>query len=204
MINKEIDRLKEVLIENKKPSEYFETLRAEGRLSEYYTELGDLIGVQQNPKFHPEGDVWVHTMMVIDSAAGLRDKAENPLGFMLAALCHDLGKKVSTTVEPDGRIRSIGHEKTGVPLAGAMLRRIGFDKDIIEYALNIVYYHMKPNLYASQNSSQKAFDKVFSQCVSPNDLLLMAESDRMGRAEGYAEVKEFLRDRFESFLNKNK
>ena len=197
----EREKLTEVLLKSDRPSEYFEQLREENRLKEYYLPLEDLVGIEQNPKYHPEGDVWVHTMMVIDTAATLRDKAENPLGFMLAALCHDLGKKVSTTVEPDGRIRSIGHEKTGVPIGRAMLKKLGFDFKLIDYAMNIVYYHMKPNNYAAQNSSQKAFNKVFSQCVSPDDLLLMAESDRMGRVSSYDETREFLREKLENFRN---
>ncbi|MBQ7092943.1 MAG: tRNA nucleotidyltransferase, partial [Clostridia bacterium] len=71
-----------------KPSEYFEKYKNTGT----FPQLDALIGIEQEPRFHPEGDVWNHTMLVLDKAAQLRNKAKNPLGFMLAALCHDLGK----------------------------------------------------------------------------------------------------------------
>ena len=60
-------------------------------LKEFFPEIEALIGVEQNPRFHPEGDVFEHTMLTLDAAAALRSRAEWPLGFMLSALCHDIG-----------------------------------------------------------------------------------------------------------------
>ncbi|MBR5265696.1 MAG: tRNA nucleotidyltransferase, partial [Clostridia bacterium] len=96
----------EALLTMAKPSEYFEKYKNSGR----FPQLDALVGIEQEPRFHPEGDVWNHTMLVLDRAAQLRCKAENPLGFMLSALCHDLGKVTATAVV-DGRIRALGHEE---------------------------------------------------------------------------------------------
>ena len=115
--------LEKALLKADKPSVFFEILRKMNQLDYWFKELKDVIGVPQNPQFHAEGDVWTHTMMVLDQAAKYRDKAENPKGFMLAALCHDYGKAVCTQVV-DGRIRSIGHETEGLPLVEAFHNRI--------------------------------------------------------------------------------
>ena len=80
------------------------------QLDDWFLHLTQLIGVKQPEKYHPEGDVWNHTMQVLDSAALLRSKAENPLGFMLTAVVHDFGKIISTT-EENGEIHSYDHAK---------------------------------------------------------------------------------------------
>ena len=80
-----IDRVKElenVLLTYEKPSVYFKELRENKNLELDFPEIYDLIGVIQSPIHHPEGDVFNHTMMVIDEAAKLKNKAKNQLGFM--------------------------------------------------------------------------------------------------------------------------
>ena len=95
--------LEKALLKSDKPSVFFEEMRKMCQLSVWFPELEALIGIGQNPRFHPEGDVWTHTMQVLDEAAALRGEAKEPLWFMLSALCHDLGKAVTSieTVELD-------------------------------------------------------------------------------------------------------
>ena len=69
------------------------------QLDDWFLHLTQLIGVKQPKKYHPEGDVWNHTMQVLDSAALLRSKAENPLGFMLTAVVHDLENNINNRRE---------------------------------------------------------------------------------------------------------
>ena len=76
------EELEKVLLNEEKPSIYFEELKNKNSLDEYFPEIKALIGVVQSPIHHPEGDVFVHTMMVVDEAAKLRDKAKNQFGFM--------------------------------------------------------------------------------------------------------------------------
>ena len=83
--------LEKALLKAEHPSVFFGVLREMNQLDCWFPEIRDLIGVPQPKKYHPEGDVWNHTMQVLDQAAMMRGMAENPLGFLLSALCHDLG-----------------------------------------------------------------------------------------------------------------
>ena len=189
-----------VLLTDDKPSEFFSSLRNSGQLEEYLPELAALIGVVQPPKYHPEGDAWTHTMLVTDYAASLRESAEYPLGFMFSALFHDLGKPATTKVYADGAIHSIGHENE-LGTVRIALTRLTDDEKLIGYVLNMTKLHMRPNILASQNSGQKAFFRVFGQSVCPRDLLLLSESDYMGR-DGiieYESVKAALYERLEEY-----
>ena len=99
--------LRKALLKAPEPSVFFETLREMDQLHAFFPEVEALIGVRQEPRFHPEGDVFTHMMLVLNAAAALREQAREPLSFMLSALCHDFGK-VGTTSVIDGRIRSFG------------------------------------------------------------------------------------------------
>jgi len=110
-----------------------------------YPEIANLQGVQQDPQWHPEGDVWTHTLHVCDAAAkvALREQLDDFQRSVLlfAALCHDMGKPCSTTFE-NGRWRSPGHAQEGVPLACSFLDRIGCPTSISEVVLPLVAEHM--------------------------------------------------------------
>ena len=170
------------------------------QLDYWFKELTDIIGVQQNPQFHAEGDVWTHTIMVLDEAAKYRYKAENLKGFMLAALCHDYGKAICTEVV-DGRIRSIGHETKGLPLVEAFLNRITAETKLINYVLNLCALHMKPNALAGMNAGVKSTNKMFDPAQDPTALVCMAMADNYGRimANGITPNEDFLFERLEIF-----
>lgn len=172
--------LKKALLKAEKPSVFFETLRKMGKLSEWFCELEALIGVAQNPKYHAEGDVWNHTMMVLDAAVQYRERASNPLGFMMTALVHDFGKAICTEIVR-GKICSYHHETKGLPLISSFLHRITNETKLIQYVLNLSEHHMKPNALASQGSSVRATNKMFDAVFSPEDLIFMASADHLGR-----------------------
>jgi tRNA nucleotidyltransferase (CCA-adding enzyme) len=88
-------------------------------------ELRPMVGCPQEPEWHPEGDVWVHTLMVVDEAASRNQDLDRPrrIAIMLGALCHDLGKPLTTAVI-DGRIRSLNHEDAGLAPTIAVLDRL--------------------------------------------------------------------------------
>ena len=189
------------LLKAEKPSVYFEILRKMGKLSFWFPELENLIGVKQNPKHHAEGDVWVHTMMVLDAAAKYRDKVENKIGFMLASLTHDFGKAVATE-EIDGVIHSYNHEIKGLSLVKSFLRRLTNENKLTDYVLNLVRNHMRPNTLAGANSSFKASNKMFYEAVDPIALIYLGLSDGEGRIkEGADESKnaEYLWRRLEIY-----
>ena len=175
------EETKKALTKAEKPSVFFEVLRSVGQLHDFYPEIEALTGVPQTPIHHAEGDVWNHTMLVLDEAAKLRSRAEKPVGFLFSALVHDLGKAVTTTVEEDGRIRSIGHETKGLPLVTRFLSRLTDDKSLTAYVMNMTALHMRPNELAAQNSKKKTTNRLFDEAISPADLVLLAVADGLGK-----------------------
>lgn len=192
--------LKKALLKARRPSVFFTVLREMNHLDYWFPELAALIGVPQNPVYHAEGDVWTHTLMVLDEAAGLRSRAQNPYWFMLAALTHDLGKAVCTE-EINGVIHAYEHEKKGLPLAGTFLRRLTSENKLIHYVLNLVELHMKPNTVAEANSAVKVTTRMFDQAVDPEALVCIALADDLGRiaAKPTGVHDAFLRQRLELF-----
>lgn len=189
------EELKKALLKAERPSIFFEEMRRMQQLSTWFPEAEMLIGVKQSPVHHAEGDVWNHTMMVLDEAAKLRDKAENPTGFMLSALMHDFGKALTTEVV-DGKIRSYNHETKGLGMVKSAMERIMNEKKQINYVLNMTYLHMRPNMLAAQNAGEKATNRMFDKAQSPNDLLLLARADDLGRkAEHSKNPEEYLQKR---------
>lgn len=192
---------------SKSPAAYFNALLLMGQLQVWFPELYNLIGVKQDPDHHPEGDAFIHTMLVVNQAASERHYATQPLYAMWAALCHDLGKSLSTKIGEDGKIRAIGHEDTGVKLAGEMLNRLTADKKLKHYVKNMVQYHMKPNAMAKaqlenneapypNHHHQKHLNHLFDKSVEPNDLLFLAWADYTGRTRKdppYEPIERYLR-----------
>ncbi len=169
--------LKKALLSADRPSVFFEVLRSMDQLDTWFPEIKALVGLPQDPVFHPEGDVWVHTMQVLDRAAAFRPEVSEPFRFMLLALLHDVGKAVTTEVV-NGRIHAYGHETAGLPLIEAFLRRITGEEAVIRYVLNMVPLHMKPNMKAFSKSSVKSTNHMFDEAASPKDLIYMAMSDK--------------------------
>ena len=98
-----LEELKKALLTSDCPSVFFQILREMKQLEVWFPEVKQLIGIEQNPVYHPEGDVWNHTMLVIDEAAKLREEVSAPFYFMISALAHDFGKAV-TTEKRNGQI----------------------------------------------------------------------------------------------------
>jgi len=195
--------LEEVLLTYEKPSRYFMNLKDDNNLDMKFPEVGDLVGVIQSPIHHPEGDVFNHTMMVIDEAAKLKNKAKNPIGFMYSALCHDFGKVITTTTKEDGKIISYNHERAGLKLVRKFLdRTVKKQENAFEdYVLNMVELHMQPNQLANQNSKLKSTRKLFKKSVCPQDLILLAKADALGRlvGEDYSLKEVYLKDALKDF-----
>lgn len=192
--------LEKALLQAPKPSVFFAVLRDMNQLSCWFPELEALIGVPQPPRFHGEGDVWNHTMLVLNQAAAMRERTDTPLFFLLAALCHDFGK-AAATAEINGQLHAYDHETLGVPLAEQFLRRLTDQRDLIAYVKNMTLLHMKPNILAGAGSSVKATNKLFDQSVNPSDLILLALCDDRGRilADPTPDHEGFLMERLAVF-----
>ena len=171
------EELKKALLKADKPSIFFEELRIMDQLHTWFPELELLIGLEQDPIFHPEGDVWTHTMEVLDRAASMRDKVSDPYRFMLLALTHDLGKAV-TTAEKNGRIHAYEHEIKGMPLVESFIKRLTNERDVISYLKNMVPLHMRPNVSAYSKPGIKSTNRMFDEAAVPEDLIWFAAADR--------------------------
>lgn len=158
-----------------------------GVVRQLWPELLALVGCEQEYEWHPEGDVWVHTLMVADQARTRIDDLDHPRAvvMMLSALCHDMGKPATTKFE-DGRIRSKGHEEAGVAPASAFLDRLNIHTiggyDVRASVLGIVAHHLKPTMFFKSPTpvSDGAFRRLALK-VNPELLARFAKSDCHGR-----------------------
>jgi len=199
--------LKKALLKSEHPSVFFTVLREMEQLDLWFPELKALIGQEQHPTYHAEGDVWNHTMMVLDKAAKLRSKVQQPYAFMLSALCHDFGKAVSSEAAADGAVHAYGHETSGLPLVRQFLTRITKETKVIDYALNMTKLHMRPNIAAHNGVSVKSTNKLFDEAISPRDLICLALADDRGRIslKPAPSTEAFLMDRvavYEEYMSR--
>lgn len=192
--------MKKALLKAERPSVFFESLREMDQLEIWMPELAKTIGIEQDPVYHPEGDVWTHTMEVLDRAAQYRDKVPDPYAFMLLALTHDMGK-VITTEEINGRIHAYGHEIEGLELVEPFLERLVSGRDVIRYVLNMVPLHMRPNVAAYSKPSLKSTNRLFDAAAEPEDLIYFAFADRpvFAGTEAFSGDGDFLFDRLEQY-----
>lgn len=194
------EELAKALLGSDSPSVFFEELRRMDQLSFWFPELEALIDLPQDPLYHPEGDVWVHTMEVIDRAAALRDKTDEPLSFMLLCLCHDFGKAVTTELIK-GRYHAYQHEVKGIPVIESFLRRIVKEKSIRRYVTGMVPLHMRPNVAAFSKPSVKSTNRLFYEAASPGDLVYFAICDKpvLAGEENFTGDSDFLWERLSVF-----
>lgn len=194
------EELAKALLGSDSPSVFFEELRRMDQLSFWFPELEALIDLPQDPLYHPEGDVWVHTMEVIDRAAALRDKTDEPLSFMLLCLCHDFGKAVTTELIK-GRYHAYQHEIKGIPIIETFLNRIIKEKSIRRYVTGMVPLHMRPNVAAFSKPSVKSTNRLFYEAASPGDLVYFAICDKpvLAGEENFTGDSDFLWERLSVF-----
>ena len=183
--------LEKLLLLAPQPSVGFALALDLGVVDRLFPELRALVGCPQEPEWHPEGDVWVHTLMVIDEARTRIDDLDRArqVTVMLGAVCHDLGKP-PTTAFVDGRIRSMDHEQAGVEPAAALLDRLNIHTldgfDVRAQTLGIVAHHLKP--LAFFKSATPVGDGAFRRLAQKVDLELLARvagSDCRGRTGSF-------------------
>ena len=178
-----------LLLKAPKPSTGFELMRELGMLR-YFPELEALMDVPQSPKWHPEGDVWVHTMMCVDEMAGLLGNDEKlNLKYMFAILCHDFGKAITTTID-EGNIRALGHEKEGLELTKSFMYRLSNEHDFIESLLPLVEHHLKPSQFYAAQAKDKAIRRLATK-VNIEELVVVAKADFLGRTTDVALTRNY-------------
>jgi tRNA nucleotidyltransferase (CCA-adding enzyme) len=194
--------LEKLLLKARRPSIGFARMRDWGLLPVVAPELVPLADTPQEPAWHPEGDVWTHTLLAIDQAARLLDDLDPPraLTVMLATLCHDLGKPATTAVI-DGRIRSMDHEHAGVAPTTSLLDRWNVHTrqgyDVRAQVVGLVANHLKPGqLYDDRERvSDGAIRRLARKC-EPDLLYRVARADCLGRTGDFPPVAmEWFRER---------
>jgi tRNA nucleotidyltransferase (CCA-adding enzyme) len=176
-----------LLLRARRPSIGLGWLHALGALDQLFPEIKALIDVPQDPEWHPEGDVFVHTRLVVDRARELIDDLPyaRQVTVMLAALAHDFGKP-ATTEFIDGRLRSRGHEEAGVEPTLSFLDKLNIHTlegyDVRAQVVALVLDHLKPGEYYKKREEvgDGAFRRLARKCEL--DLLYrVAKADSLGR-----------------------
>ena len=148
----------------------------------YFPELEALDGCQQDPEWHPEGDVWTHTLHCLDAYATQRTGEQwEDLIVGLAVLCHDMGKPETTYTDEDGHIRSPRHDVLGVPVATNFLERITRQKKIFEEVLPLVKQHMRPLSLYRDGAGDSAIRRLAARVKRIDRLVRVARADNSGR-----------------------
>lgn len=181
--------LEKLLLLARQPSIGLQLLYDWGTIAQLFPELQALVGVPQEYDWHPEGDVDVHTLMVVDEARKLIDDLDHPrkVAVMLGAVAHDLGKP-PTTEFVEGRIRSRGHDEAGVEPTISFLDRLGIFTldgfDVRDQVIQLVRYHLKPGEFYKVQEKNPVGDGAFRRLarkVEPDLLYRVAKADSLGR-----------------------
>jgi tRNA nucleotidyltransferase (CCA-adding enzyme) len=177
--------LEKLLLKAEKPSIGLKWLYDLNVVEQLFPELKSLVGVPQEPEWHPEGDVDVHTLMVTDEARKLIDDLPyaKQVTVMLGALCHDFGKP-PTTKFFDGRWRSHAHDEAGVEPTLSFLDKLGIftldGYDVRKQIVQLVRYHLTPGMFYKSRPGDGAFRRL-ARKVETDLLYRVAKADSLGR-----------------------
>ena len=178
------EEYKKLLLKAHRPSLGFKLLDELGALP---PELKALQGVPQDKIYHPEGDVWIHTMMSLDAMSTLKTgDNKKDIILLLAILCHDLGK-VQATKTVKGKISSIGHENILEPSL-SFITRLSDEKALIEEISPLIKEHLMPSQLYTQQVKDSAIRRLSTR-VNIENLVILARADHLGRTTKEAEKK---------------
>lgn len=194
------EEVKKVLLRSSNPSTFFDKAYEMGIVSKLFAPMESLKELEQEEKYHPEGNVWNHTMKVLDFAAYFRDKAEDKIAFMMAALCHDFGKISTTAIKIDKtgkpKITAYGHDNA-TEESEFFMRNLEVPKKIMGNVLALQKTHMRPDVIYREQSKLSSVKKLIEDSNEQlNDLLLLSDCDRLGSGlEVSKEKQEYIKNR---------
>ncbi len=187
------EELRKLFEKGRKPSIGLNFALEVGIVERYWPEVHALVGIPQERDWHPEGDVWTHTLQTVNAAALIADREnlsdEDRLVLGLAALTHDFGKP-ATAVFKDGHWRSHGHEAAGVEPAERFLNRFNFSKNVKSKVLAFIPDHLAPKYFWDQEVKHGTYmrravnrlaDRLGKAGTDIYKLSLLAEADQRGR-----------------------
>lgn len=181
-----------LMTKSERPSGGLTLARSLDILDQLHPELAVLDTIEQEPEWHPEGNVWVHTMLAADAAATVvREEGlvgDEALIVLFGALCHDLGKATTTEVRKKGgqeRITAYNHEEAGVEPTGSFLEGLKMKQDVVEAVLPIVRHHLY-HVHNPQPTDKQL--QRFAQRLQPASIRLW---DLVSRCDSNARGKPF-------------
>lgn len=199
-INKIFGEINHHLMEDAKPSEYLTKLLNEDKFNEYpFNMLRELEKTEQEPKHHPEGNVWNHTMLVVDNAAKSKDKSSDKRVFMWAALLHDIGKAKTTKVRK-GKITAYDHDKVGEELTYEFFKPFNEPDDFVNKVAKLVRWHMQ-TFFIAKSMSFAEPEKMKNE-TSISEIALLSLCDRLGRKPMSKDKEKEERESIDIFLRK--
>jgi putative nucleotidyltransferase with HDIG domain len=167
------------LLEDQIPSKYLNRISADPLFwKPPFDLLAKLKQTEQSPQYHPEGNVWNHTLLVVDEAAKVRYRSASPAAFMWAALLHDIGKPETTRVRK-GRITHYDHDKAGAVLARRFLLEFTENVEFIDRVCGLVRYHMHI-LYVTKGLPFADLGAM-KRSADVEEVALLGLCDRLGR-----------------------
>lgn len=186
--NRLFAEIEQHLLTDEQPSRYLTDLSTRAEFSDYpLTMLKQMLTTQQSPVHHPEGNVWNHTLLVVDEAAKVRKQSKNARVLMWAALLHDIGKPETTKVRK-GKITAYDHDRAGEKRARQFLSHYTDDTAFIDAVCGLVRYHMQI-LYVAKGLPF-ADIRGMKQSTDIEEISLIGLCDRLGRTHVDKEKEE--------------
>ena len=198
MMNKELfNKVDKILTDSMKPSEDIMRLIESREFDkEPFNQIKKLDEIEQNPKYHPEGSVLKHILLVVDEASKVKDKSKDKRAFMWGALLHDIGKLTTTRIRKN-RITSYNHDFEGEKLATEFLDKLTDDKQFILNVSKYVKWHMQPLFFDKNLPFFKPKDMLND--VEYKEIALISYCDRLGRGGMTPDIKELEKGRIKKF-----
>ncbi|MDT8718731.1 HDIG domain-containing protein [Clostridium sp. 19966] len=195
-------KLNKSLLEDEKPSIAINEI---SNMDEFkkapFSVLNKLKFTEQSIKYHPEGSVWNHTMMVVDEAAKVKDKSEAPRAFMWSALLHDIGKGETTKIRK-GRITSYDHDKVGAEMVVEFFKPFNEEESFVEAVTNMTRWHMQP-LFVTKSLPFADIKSMLKE-VKLQEISLFSLCDRLGRGDMDKEKEREERASIDRFIETSK
>jgi len=190
-------KIDKILLQSSKPSEEIKKLIKDGYFdTEPFNLIKKLVKIEQNPKYHPEGNVLNHILLVTDNASNLKEKSRDKRAFMWGAFLHDIGKLTTTKIRKN-RITSYNHDIEGEKIALDFLDKLTCDEEFKKRVSKLVRWHMQPLFFDKNLPFFKPKDMLND--VEYKEIALLSLCDRLGRGEMDEQTIEAEKNRIENF-----
>ena len=190
-------KIDKILLQSSKPSQEIKKLIKDGYFdTEPFNLIKNLVKIEQNPKYHLEGNVLNHILLVTDNASNLKEKSRDKRAFMWGAFLHDIGKLTTTKIRKN-RITSYNHDTEGEKIALDFLDKLTDDEDFKKRVSKLVRWHMQPLFFDKNLPFFKPKDMLND--VEYKEIALLSLCDRLGRGEMDEQTIEAEKNRIENF-----